>query len=220
MPTPNFENLPFVTDPYNSRVGIDPGKYQMVAFKPGYPLQASELNEIQDQIYVQQALTTMMWSNWCTNKAASVTNSLGPGWSGATPIEPSLIGLSGTVLTINKGWYLCKMGISNLYFWLYNNLTPLNFNLNNVINNHYIGFTITTQGIDANGQPALSGEFVTCQDDPGLRDRNTFCGADRYKIQITSIGTSETGLSSSFIPIIQKSNDRFIFLNNIPVGEI
>lgn len=224
MTTPNFENLPLVNQPYYSRVGLDPGKYQMVAFKPGYPLQASELNEIQDQLYVQQSLNTMMWANWCTFNVARIANSKGPGWDGATPLTPSLLTVAGNILTVNKGWYLCKMKISNLYFWLYNNLTPVNFSLTNITDNHYIGFTITTQGIDSNGEPMMSGGFVNCQNDPSLRDNSqgieTFCGADRYKIEITSIGSNEIGHSTSFVPIVQKVNNSFIYLNNVIVGAI
>lgn len=224
MTTPNFENLPLVNSPYNSRVGSDPGKYQLIAFRPGYPLQASELNEIQDQIYVQQSLTTMMWANWCTYKVASTTDSTGPGWEGATPLQPSIIGLSGNILSVNKGWYLCKMKTSNLYFWLYNDLALTNFSLTAVPDDYYIGFTISTQGVDLNGEPVISGGFVDCQDDPSLRDNSggsvTFCGADRYKVEITSVGTSESGFSASFVPIVQKKNNKFMFLNNTIVGTV
>ena len=224
MATPNFENLPLVNYPYNSRVGIDPAKYQMVAFRPGYPLQASELNEIQDHIYVQQALTVMMWANWCTFKVASTTDSTGPGWDGATPLQPSLLTKSGSVLSVNPGWYLCKMKSSQLYFWLYNNLPVTNFSLTAVPDDDYIGFSITTQGVDADGNPLLSGSFIDCQDDPSLEDNaggaSGFCGADRYKVEITAVGTNSTGFATNFVPIVQKKTNQFLFLNNTIVGTV
>lgn len=221
---PNFENLPLVNSPYNSRTGLNAGKYQMVAFRPGYPLQASELNEIQEQMYIQNALTTMMWANWCTFKVASTVDSTGPGWEGATPLEPSLLSLNGTVLTVKAGWYLCKMKTSGLYFWLYNNLPSTSFSLSTTQLDYYIGFAISTQGVDSAGNPILSGSFITCTQDPSLQDNASgasgFCGADRYKVEIQAVGQQSGGFSSSFVPIVKRLNDGFYFLNNIKVGTV
>tara|TARA_B100001094_G_scaffold327115_1_gene384588 strand:+ start:2329 stop:3375 length:1047 start_codon:yes stop_codon:yes gene_type:complete len=77
--------------PYNSRVesqelgwsddnnaelvGAAPKNYQMVAFRPGFPLQASELNEIQEHMMLQMTLHTTMMHNW-------ITSGPGPIWSG------------------------------------------------------------------------------------------------------------------------------------------
>lgn len=225
MPVPNFENLPLVNLPYNGRTATTNGEYQMVAFRPGYPLQASELNEIQEQFYVQQALTTMMWANWCTFKVASQQDSTGPGWAGATPLQPDLLSLSNDLMTVKKGWYLCKMYSSGLYFWLYNNVANSTFALSSAQINQYVGFTITTQGtITATTSPVFSGGFVDCNDDPGLKDNAGgsvgSCGADRYKVEITAVGISNTGHSASFVPIVQRREDGFYFLNNTKVGDI
>ena len=223
MPVPNFDNLPLVNEPYNSRVATNNGEYQLVAFRPGYPLQASELNEIQEQIYLQQSLTAMMWANWCTFKVASTPDSTGPGWAGATPLQPNFLTSSSSLLTINPGWYLCKMYSSGLYFWVYNNLSKAYFSDATVQINQYIGFTITTQG-EVDGNPVMSGSFVSCSDDPGLRDNSGgaqgSCGADRYKVKLTAIGISNTGHSTSFIPIVKKNADGFYFLNNTKVGTV
>ena len=76
--------LPLTPGPYYSRVeeqelamsddGVDaPKNYQMVAFRPGFPLQASELNEIQEHFQMQMSLSISMMHNW-------ITSGLGKKW--------------------------------------------------------------------------------------------------------------------------------------------
>lgn len=220
---PSFQNLPLNNFPYNSRVAVDPTKYQMVAFKPGYPLQNSELNEIQDMIYIQQSLTAMMWSNWCTYKVATSVNSTGPGWEGATPLYPSLITLGTNILTVGEGWYLCKLQLSGFYLWLYNK-TSTNISILTTQENEYVGFSVSSQGVDAQGNITNTGGFVTCRQDQSLRfnDGGSIgpCGADRYKVELTSIGVNSEGYSSTFVPIMVKRVDGMYFMNNTKVGTV
>ena len=61
--TPFNPSLPLYPEPYYSRItdnldttgaGLDDIKnYWLTGFKPGFPLQASELNELQEQFYIQ-----------------------------------------------------------------------------------------------------------------------------------------------------------------------
>tara|TARA_Y100001973_G_C5206866_1_gene342079 strand:+ start:2449 stop:3492 length:1044 start_codon:yes stop_codon:yes gene_type:complete len=83
--------FPLGATPYNSRVesqelawsddnssglvGAAPKNYQMIAFRPGFPLQASELNEIQEHMMLQMTLHTTMMHNW-------ITSGPGPLWAG------------------------------------------------------------------------------------------------------------------------------------------
>lgn len=75
--------------PYNSRAeeeiifneGEKPKNYQFVGFRPGFPLQASELNEIQEHSQMQLTLTINMMNNWITSGA-------GPLWAGANESNP------------------------------------------------------------------------------------------------------------------------------------
>ena len=74
-------SFPLSPAPYNSRVesqeldiGIeegdivdDPKNYQFIAFRPGFPLQASELNEIQEHFQMQLTLSIAMMHNWITS---------------------------------------------------------------------------------------------------------------------------------------------------------
>ena len=70
-------SLPLSSSPYYSRTEgqnldfdttIDPPKnYQFVAFRPGFSLQASELNEMQENMQMQMTLTIAMMHNWITS---------------------------------------------------------------------------------------------------------------------------------------------------------
>tara|TARA_Y100000034_G_scaffold96222_1_gene117115 strand:+ start:141 stop:1133 length:993 start_codon:yes stop_codon:yes gene_type:complete len=81
---PSFPLASAQNRPYNSRVedeisfgdgesNINPKNYQFVGFRPGFPLQASELNEIQEHYQMQLTLTINMMNNWITSGA-------GPMW--------------------------------------------------------------------------------------------------------------------------------------------
>jgi len=83
-------SFPLSTDPYNSRVeeqelswatnsdgliGRNAKNYQFIGFRPGFPLQASELNEMQEHFQMQMSLYISMMHNW-------ITSGPGPLWSG------------------------------------------------------------------------------------------------------------------------------------------
>ena len=72
-------SFPLRQSPYYSRVesqelkneggidGEDTKNYQFVAFRPGFSLQASELNEIQEHFQMQLTLSISMMHNWITS---------------------------------------------------------------------------------------------------------------------------------------------------------
>ena len=82
-------SFPLSPSPYFSRVEdknvvFDGGEtisdfnnYQFVAFRPGFSLQASELNEIQENMQLQMSLSVTMMHNWITSSASYLWN----GWS-------------------------------------------------------------------------------------------------------------------------------------------
>ena len=94
-------SFPLSPGPHSSRVEGNiatndeftskPKNYQSVAFTPGFPLQASELNEIQENFQLQMTLTIAMMNNW-------ITSGVGPMWrepSGAfVPGDGSVTGTS------------------------------------------------------------------------------------------------------------------------------
>tara|TARA_Y100000310_G_C20614006_1_gene779586 strand:+ start:288 stop:1325 length:1038 start_codon:yes stop_codon:yes gene_type:complete len=86
---PSFPLAPTLGRPFNSRVeseldfegGVTPKNYQFVAFRPGWPLQASELNEMQEHFQMQLTLSIAMMNNW-------ITSSAGPMWGGSNQRQP------------------------------------------------------------------------------------------------------------------------------------
>ena len=129
-------NTPLQNAPYFSRIAntnlIDDStnvNYPMLAFKPGYALQASELNEIQDTFYIQKTLSDNLLQNWWktgTNLSltGTATSALyGPGWEGAIPLSPSnfvfndlsvLFYFTGVV---SRQWFLVTDPNTKFKFW-------------------------------------------------------------------------------------------------------
>lgn len=70
-------SFPLQVSPYHSRVeeqeldieeGFNlPKNYQFIAFRPGFALQASELNEMQEHFQMQLSLSIAMMHNWITS---------------------------------------------------------------------------------------------------------------------------------------------------------
>jgi len=70
-------SFPLSVSPYMSRVESQelvfdnnedlPKNYQFIAFRPGFPLQASELNEMQEHFQMQLTLSITMMHNWITS---------------------------------------------------------------------------------------------------------------------------------------------------------
>lgn len=102
-----FGKLPLDTGTFLSRIsgfmtsGVN---YVATAFKPGYALQAGELNEIHEQHLFYQTLSNRSSSNWKTYDLNSI-----PYWDGTTPYEPSFISSTpvGNELnvTLPPSWY-------------------------------------------------------------------------------------------------------------------
>ncbi len=89
-PDQEATNWPLRPSPYNSRIEdqeIDfeggssedgPTNYQFVAFRPGFSLQASELNEMQEHAQLQLTLTINMYHNWITSGQTSLWDQFNP----------------------------------------------------------------------------------------------------------------------------------------------
>ena len=120
-------NMPLSPGPYYSRVegqelsmeDLDPNdrskKYQMIAFRPGFPLQASELNEIQEHFQLQMSLSISMMNNWISSGLGNrwgdwSSNSVGGGSNTPpTNIPNTGIGVGGGInaegITIHDSQY-------------------------------------------------------------------------------------------------------------------
>ena len=129
-PFEDNQNLPLTQSPYFSRLFSQyfstntalRKNYVGLGFKPGYALQASELNEVQEMMQVHSTLTTTMISNWVNSLVLNPADGIpvyGPGWNGTTPLTPDLVIKNGQSISLSDGWYLVQDPTTNLKHWIY-----------------------------------------------------------------------------------------------------
>ncbi len=219
IPSPFSSDFPLKQNPYRSRLQsqIDASKnYFMVAFKPGFPLQASELNEMQEIFYTQQTLTQTLFANWHTKDMLEQNGAsmYATPWNGCTPLSPSLVSYTTTndkiSLTFEAGWYLLKQENINGGFgiWVYNptsttvlsdyfyqSLSSLDGDYGIIIKQVSINCTTNaTEGIY---------EDRTLQDSSNINVINGPCGATRLEIEIVGFGkSSDVGSGQTLLPIV------------------
>jgi len=217
IPLPFKTPFPLTTNPFRSRVEAqteEAKNYYAVAFKPGYPLQASELNEIQEIFYVQQTLTQEMISAWTSYSVLSSTaggSVTGPGWQGCTPLKPNLIGTNtgdptSITLTALAGWYLVKHTDINSGFgvWVYNitdtiivnNLVPVASGPTTTY-----GIIVKPITIQCTQSEPISTEDTSLQDQSSINVVNGPCGAARMKLEVIGFGSS-AGTGQYLAPIL------------------
>jgi len=204
IPAPFSTGFPLTLTPFKSRTEqqLDIAKnYFAVAFKPGYPLQASELNEIQEIFYIQQTLNVQL-----LNSSNSWTAGTTP-WTGVTPMSKSLIsftGVEGEPITINPGWYHIKDPQINggIGVWVYNNtIRTVTAGNNESTTDITIGFTVKTVVVECTNNSTPSST-----EDSYLQDQSNFnviggpCGAARIQLQIISVD-SQAGADTIFVPM-------------------
>jgi hypothetical protein len=230
-PFVNGQNTPLELEPYNSRIGESEFRYGpsptgsknyvLIGFRPGYALQASELNEIQEQFFLQQTLTVTMISNWA---GASVTT--GPGWGsndttnlgGLTPLSPNMVTALNNVITFSAGWYLAQIPTyvnsqsgnteeRNFKVWVY------------LEENKTISYTNgETDQIGFN----ISQEYVTAEEDNALYDNslsttNQVLGSNRYQIVINGLVKQSSFNNSKFPMAVSVSNGNVSYLNGYSI---
>ena len=215
MVSPFGTNLPLTSAPYYSRVGNNYNgsgttkNYYILGFNPGYALQASEFNEVQENFFLNLNLTQRMNANW------SFVGYKIPFWQGAIPLtstqvtssEPTISSGAATfTITCASGWYLWTDANSKMSFWIYLD-SAISESFTTTQPTHTIGFVGTSN------ETILCCPNDTCDDtqDATLRDNsqgdtNTHntCGASRKKMTLTSLDIRD-GLvanNSTFFPIL------------------
>ena len=190
---------------YSSRIQSNFGKnYVLVGFKPGFPLQAGELNEMMEQTAVQNTLMYEMMGNWAKPPAGVTFSALLPDWDGAVPVSPKNWTVSGTTpknYTLGSGWLYIKKEefLGGLGVWVWKEGSTV-FSITGTSSpSVYYGFNIEYKEI-------------TATDDPTLKDnsgRTIFTGsseygngADRIAITITS-ASSGTLSTPNFMPVLE-----------------
>jgi hypothetical protein len=230
-------DFPLSGSPYWSRTSYfeinqfpsEPKNYVFVGFKPGLPLQASELNEIQERAALENTLTSTMISSW-PHSVPNLPEGVilyGPGWKGTTPLYPepnfgdvstdsTLFYKEATKLIANSGWYLVHVPSSNMKHWFYLSETK-----EITIPDNFTGFV----GFDDVGY-----QIVKSSDDPALYDNSSGttnittgapAGANRIKLLVGGLSLKiSLDPIENFSPIakINSIND-ILFMNNYPVSE-
>lgn len=218
-------SLPLRIIPYNSRINSlydrESKNYVLVAFNPGYALQASELNEMQELFFINQSLNTRMMANWTGNEYNI------PFWEGLIPLAPSnsesednnVIIRNSSITTggeaqfqveINPGWFYWTDYTSKLSFWIRYNLTTIQTFSTSLGGNggtEFIGFDINTKYI-------LCCPSINCgENDNTLRDNSTTggenfftCGASRVKAEFVNLDIRDS-ISNTFYPIFSVTVD-------------
>ena len=219
MPFP-FSNLPLKVSPYYSRVSdltansTTPYNYPLIAFTPGYALQASELNEIQETFYLQQSLTQGMFANWpLTGEVGIVGANLKyPMWNGAVPYNSNSVTFTNGIVTIKAGWYLVTVG-NSLKYWLYNqnDLTTA------ATTGERIGFNLTFEFIPCSESQSAEG-YVFTDNSAGYNNGNS-CGAHRYKVIINNsleVGSNPSRPIAELVTVGATTVCQY--LNNLKIG--
>ena len=235
MTTPPFgPTTPLSESPFLSRLpsftlntnGAAVNNYPLVAFKPGFPLQAAELNEIQENFAIQQTLSNTLLTNWLTyGTSIELTGSptdiyTGPGWNGAIPLDPAYVTATPAGVIARMGWYLITLPVSNLKFWVYNDtdFVPNTFGLSS---NYYFGFSISSEFIPCSNTDTDSGWEFNDQSSGGFE--SSTCGANRFKININGV-SAMTSPISGFVPITKVTSSTagslLRFINNKLVTRI
>jgi len=219
MPFP-FSNLPLKVSPYYSRVSdltansTTPYNYPLIAFTPGYALQASELNEIQETFYLQQSLTQGMFAYWpLTGDVGRVGATLKyPMWNGAVPYNPNLVTFANGIVTVAKGWYLVTVG-NSLKYWLYNQ----NDLTTTATTGQQIGFNLTFEFIPCSESQSAEG-YVFTDNSAGYNNGNS-CGAHRYKVIINNSLDVSTNPSRPIVELVTVGATTVCqYLNNLKIG--
>lgn len=227
--SPFTSTTPLKNAPYFSRIAdtnlVDSNvnvNYPILAFKPGNALQASELNEVQENFYVQKTLSDKLLQNWWkTGTNISLTGNpvevlYGPGWDGAVPVSPLQLAYYDSppfffYFTVGAGfgtrqWFLVTDPVTKFKFWSaidVSGISSVFFVKNSLPPVSYIGMKIETSFVNCSGTETDPG-FIFNDNSSGSYIANT-CGASRFQLKLKSpVGfLTQTSLTSDFLPIIK-----------------
>jgi len=220
-----FNKSPLQQFPYNSRTHknefssiFDAKNYILHGFKPGNSLQASELNEVQENFYKSLTLHNHLLKNWfllpfTAESSGDNTPITGPSWKGAVPLDPfNSVIVTDTTVTFKKDWYLVD-DFSGIKFWIYNNSQKtITYS-----SGQFVGLTIANYYITSEQDSDLydnSGAYYNSSLSPG---------ADRYQLQImgayvSSVATTNlehTGNRDIFKSVLISGIHKLRYLNNL-----
>ena len=206
MKPPFTDNSPLSRYPYNSRTSniefstvLPAANYILHAFKPGNALQASELNEIQENFYKNLTLSNHLLKNWIFVGSGDFTSGngdpiTGPSWIGAVPYDPfKSISVLDTTITFKRAWYLVD-DYSGIKFWIYNN---------NAITFEYTKTPGEYIGIKLEDKQYITPEMDTklYDNSNGFFNSSLSPGADRYQLNFTQSSGYQRSFAGTNIKI-------------------
>lgn len=166
LSSPFSGTFPLSSSPYLSRITSNfdntvNKNYVLSGFRPGYGLQASELNEIQELFYLNQNLSNRCIHNW----GKVYSGAQFPFWNGATPLDPTQVftssGSGSIIVTIpNSLWIYLIDGGSNgtgSGYWVKNPQTIQTITVQKPTTPGLVkyGFTYTKEFIDSDSDTTL-----------------------------------------------------------------
>lgn len=215
--------FPLSRSPYLSRVSTHAEEfknYTMLAFNPGFALQAAELNEIQELFFLNQTLSHRLNANWIQINNGQTTPYTAPYWEGLVPLSPDYLTITsptfGTAAspsfnlsyTLSPGWYLYTDKTSKLTFWIWNN-TEITETISGVVTT-YAGLNVTTSYVDCcQTDSECDGKDRTLRDASQASYQDFTCGSSRFKVSIESTDGMQFTESN---PTTTSISDEFSYL--------
>lgn len=204
-------NFPLSINPFLSRTSThfsEDKNYAMLAFNPGFALQAAELNELQEIFFINQSLTQRMNANWIRINSGQTSPYTAPFWEGLIPLSPDYLSINNVVYNassvsfayqLNAGWYLYTDKTSKLSFWAYNS-TNFSGTISST-NTAYVGTDAISTYIDCcQTNDTCTGKDSTLRDGSQQSYQEFTCGSSRFNISINP--TLEEALVSYSTPTI------------------
>jgi len=205
--------LPLTDGPFNSRISsqysdgatVNTNKnYYAIAFNPGYALQASELNEIQELFFLNQNLTQRSNATW-QSQGYKI-----PFWEGLIPLNPTNVSISNVVegsststffVSVPNSWYLWTEATSKMSFWVYKDQSSSsNVKSFSVGNGQtiYIGYNTQRALIDCcpnDNCSENSDDTIRDNSDGSTVGQFNTCGASRLKMYFSNNSADFTAVA-------------------------
>jgi len=189
---------PLGSSPYKSRNEVfENHKYSLVAFKPGYSLQASELNEIQENILFQNTYNNIFFYDVASSNTINLSSI-----SGDKVFLPSLndIVISGTLNRLRLDIVIANFKVSEYYrIWAVIDGSILDTLGSNFAKgqsrSYYIQYETSFVLCSSNS----SDEGFIFNDNSGVVFSSSSNGADRFKIKNTDASIVNTQELGSFL---------------------
>jgi hypothetical protein len=228
-----MKKFPLSVSPYNSRNSqfleqritgnVDYKNYVYTAFVPGYPLQAQELNEIQERWQQQMEITQSFLTDYITKTDSSETisflSSTGALVVGVEPFDVNISGLSVTLTLNSAEENYVSVYDNGMRYWIKIPQISLIVSMQNS-NQKLIKLNTRVTYVPCSSTEDAEG-FYFNDNSSGSYVSGT-CGAGRIKVEVLSMSESSSSSinENNLIFRIQKDSDGQISVVNAGTGFI